>query len=182
MGPNVRRMAVDVGFQGDRDGAERLIAALAKPWEMTLKSKTYPMRGVPAGVRRFGQARPRAGEAGKDLAVREAVLALPLGPAEPSVRIRLSGEEADVVALLIPARDLLRVKFHPRAFPADGRFGIAFYLHVFTGDLPEPPAGGAGITEVSAERGGRRRGRWVPSERADRRTLPGRRALPGGAG
>jgi hypothetical protein len=174
-------MAVGVQLMGERAAVERLIAALDTPLELKLKAREYPKRRGPDGVRRFGEARPRASAPGTAVAVHQAVLELPMAAAEePRVRLRLTGEEMDVLAVLIAARDLLQLAFPPRDFPRDGGFGVDLYLHVYTGHLAEPSSTTfPGTAVVTSETPGRGR-KWAASERADRPRLPGRRALPKG--
>ncbi|SDN13322.1 hypothetical protein SAMN04488074_1365 [Lentzea albidocapillata subsp. violacea] len=164
---------------GDKAGVGRLIAALNGPLELMLKAREDGMRNNPSGVRRYGEARPRA-LPGTALAVREAMLALPSASvAEPSVRLKLTGEEPEVMAVLVAARDLLHLAYPPRDFPRDGGFGVDVYLHIFTGHLPGATSATPGTAVVAAEP--RRGRRWAASDRADRRRLPGRPELPGGA-
>jgi hypothetical protein len=175
-------MAVDVQLMGERAAVERLIAALSEPLELALKARVYPMRGerVPDGVRRFGEVRPRASAPGTAVAVRQALLELPTGEAEePRVRLRLTGEETDVLAVLVAARHLLHLAFPPRDFPQDGGFGVDLYLHIYTGHLPEPASTTSPSTAVTRSETPRRGRKWAASERADRPRLQGRRALPG---
>jgi hypothetical protein len=173
-------MAVDVHLMGERVEVERLIAALDEPLELALKARTYSMRNVPNGVRRVGEARPRVLVPGTAVAVREAVFALPLAPAEnPRVRLKLTGEEADVLTVVVAARDLLHLVFRPRDFPRDGGFGVDLYLHIYTGHLP-PSSPTSRSTAVAKSETPRRGPKRAASERADRRRLPGRPALPGG--
>lgn len=172
-------MAVDVQLMGDRAGVERLLAALNGPLEIALNTRKYSLRGVPEGVRRFGEARPRAAQPGTAVELRDAVLALPpAAAAEPSVRLRLAGDEAEVLAVLLAARDLLHLAYPPRDFPRNGGFGRSFYLHIYTGHLPEPASTTTVATVVATPEDGRRGRRWTASERADRGRLAGRSALP----
>ncbi|NUT51056.1 MAG: hypothetical protein HOV94_27685 [Saccharothrix sp.] len=174
-------MAVDVQLMGERAAVDRLAAAVGGLVELRLKPREYPMRRVLGGVRRFGEARPVVSVGGTELAVREAVVALPTGVAsEPSVRLRLTGEVPEILAVLPGCRALLHLALPPRDFDREGGFGIDLYLHIYTGHLPAVPRQVA-RTAVADDREQPVRGRrYAPSERADRRGVTGQRALPRG--
>jgi len=167
---------------GERSAVDRLAAALGGLMELVLGSRQYPMRGEPDGVRRFGEVKPLVTEGGTAVAVREAAVALPkAAAADPSVRLRLSGEVHELLAVLTAGRELLHLALPPRDYPRDGGFGVNLYLHVYTGHLSGAPAQGDPPTVLDNREQPRRGRRWTPSERVDRRPLRDRRALPGGA-
>ncbi|MEO6084489.1 MAG: hypothetical protein ABIQ18_15420, partial [Umezawaea sp.] len=167
---------------GGRSAVDRLVAALGGLVELVLASREYPMRREPGGVRRFGEAKPLVTGTGTALAVREAAVALPKAvAAEPSVRLRLSGEVHELLAVLTAGRELLHLALPPRDYPRDGGFGVDLYLHVYTGHLPDTSAHGDQVATSQDQEEPRRSRRWTPSERADRHPVRGRRALPGGS-
>ncbi|AXX32057.1 hypothetical protein APASM_4692 [Actinosynnema pretiosum subsp. pretiosum] len=128
-------------------------------------------------MRLFGQARPRASAPTAELAVPELVKALPLVPDQGGrARLKLTGEEVELRTVLTALRPLLSLLVYPaEAYTADGVLGWVVYLHVETTSLPEPAAGAEGAVPEQP-----RSPRRAPSERADRRPVGGRRALPRG--
>ncbi|NUT53489.1 MAG: hypothetical protein HOV94_40310, partial [Saccharothrix sp.] len=163
-------MAVEMQVMGDRDGAYRLVHVLSDVVELKLRRGEYGMRGNPAGCRWFGAVRPRASTS-TGVAVRSAALVagLPVRAASgESVRLRLGGEEPELVAVLSASAALYVLRFPPEDHPRDGAFGRDVYLHTFTGHLPPVPAGWApvfepggrgGVPGSEVERAAPRRGR-----------------------
>lgn len=174
-------MALDVRVMGEEAAVRRVAAALGGVVDVVMKPRAYPNhRGD--GVRIFGQARPSAMSGGSEVAVRVAAVALPTvtSGAGPVVGLRMTGDEAELLAVVTAARDLLRLSEPAQVYPENHGFGLVLYLRTHTGHLPEasPSTGTAVVPAGADEQGGRGR-RWTYSERADRRTLPGRRGLPG---
>ncbi|GAA2681789.1 hypothetical protein GCM10010428_49570 [Actinosynnema pretiosum subsp. pretiosum] len=162
---------------GEGGAARRLVAALGESLELAMRSRSAGMRNRSDGVRLFGQARPHANEPVAELAVPELAAAFTLVPDQGGrVRLKLTGEEPELRAVLTALRPLLSLLVYPaEAYRADGILGWAVYLHVETTTLPEP-TGPVADTVPEQPRGSR----WAPSERADRRPVTGRRALPRG--